>query len=491
MQLRRIATLITLAPLLTGCATLRATLGGWAVGPNGIAIPQLRVRDALSRGQYDAVRASSEDDALLRALTEGMADYYAGEFAKSGAVLDTAALLADDRVTASVSRNALALVTNDMARAYQPRRTERLFLPYYGMLSYARLGAWEDAAVEARRMVSLLAQYAEDRSDAERPLHAAMEYLAGVVFERAGERGDAEVAYRIAGTIAGTGSATARRPGAGEGEVLVVLERGFVAHRATASIWIPLENDERDSIRSEHVVRSVALRALDEIDEPDEPDVAPRLPAVTPAARDATAVVSAPAFRQTPMPTIALTRRGGRYRHRHHDDFDVDQLAVAFPVLRRSARVWSAELTLSADGAVTPALRLSANIDDATAADERRERLSVATRAVARAAAKYAVTKAVRDKKGEFAGSLAELGANMLERADIRSWFLLPQDVELIRLRVPAGTRSLWLSSGSGTTARELRLPDVVVAEGEVAIVPVRLWRDGSASLPVDKSNER
>jgi hypothetical protein len=43
-------------------------------------------------------------------------------------------------------------------------------------------------------------------------------------------------------------------------------------------------------------------------------------------------------------------------------------------------------------------------------------------RALARAVAKYAAAK---DRKGEVAGELANLGTVLLERADVRSWHLL------------------------------------------------------------------
>src|SRR6476661_7585865 len=135
--------------LLGGCATLRTTLSGYATGANGISRPQQRLRDALARGDFKAALAWHEDDELLRRLDVGIASYYAAQFERSATVLDSAALLADDRITASLSKDALALVTSDLARPYQPRRTERLFIPYYGMLAYARLGQWEDAAVEA------------------------------------------------------------------------------------------------------------------------------------------------------------------------------------------------------------------------------------------------------------------------------------------------------------------------------------------------------
>ena len=99
-----------------GCATLRATMSSYEVGPNGITRPQQRLREALVRADYSAALGWEEDDALLRELNTGVSSYYASQFARSASVLDSAALLAEDRITASISKDALALVTNDMAR---------------------------------------------------------------------------------------------------------------------------------------------------------------------------------------------------------------------------------------------------------------------------------------------------------------------------------------------------------------------------------------
>jgi hypothetical protein len=477
MRVRSAIFLAAILPLLTGCATLRATLGGWERGPEGIALPQQRLREMLSRGDFDAALAWHEDDALLGALTAGASSYYAAKYAHSGAILDSAALIADDRITASISKHALSLLTNDMARPYQPRRTERLFVAYYGMLSYTQLGAWEDAAVEARRMVSLLAQYEGDRDDAERPLHAAMQYLAGAVFERAGEKGEAAVAHRAAHSMA-RGIPAKARPGLdGDGEVLVVVERGFVAHRTTATIAIRLEDEERDSIRSERVWGRVARRFAERIEGVE----APAAPTADPAPARAPLPASAMAF--APRAAIAMARQAEsvprmspRRRVREHDDDDDSRLSIAFPRLQRTARAWPGALRLIADGAGTPEVRVTASVDAAALADERRERLGLVTRAVARAAVKYAVTKAVKDKKGEVAGTVAQLGANLLERADVRSWHLLPQELELLRLRVPPGSRVLWLEVGSGEAARQIQIPNVEVTAGRVTIVPIRLW---------------
>src|SRR3954465_7784156 len=142
--------------VLSGCSLVRSTVGAYATGPNGIARPQQELREALARSDFATALGWQEDDALLRALSTGASSYYASQFSRSVAVLDSAALLADDRITNSVSANAVALVSNDLARPYQARRTERLFIPYYAMLAYTRLEQWEDAAVEARRLSDLL-----------------------------------------------------------------------------------------------------------------------------------------------------------------------------------------------------------------------------------------------------------------------------------------------------------------------------------------------
>ena len=435
----------------TGCATLRATVGGYVTGRGGITRSQQTLRDALVDQDFVRALGWHDDDALLQSLTTGVATYYAGQYARSAAILDTAALLADDRITASLSKDGLALVTNDMARPYQPRRTERLFIPYYAMLAYARLGAWDDAAVEARRLVALLEQFGEDRDEAERSLHGSLEHLAGAVFERAGDRDAARVAYRAAHALRSTlPAAIASGTIADQGEVLLVVERGFVAHRATQTIGLELEDeDEHDAARPDSLGR-----------------------------------------RGRPLPLSqygALSLTSSRHR-RHHDDDDY-HLTIAFPTLRRSPRPWGGDVSVAVDEVPVDGLSASAVIDDASAVDERRERGALAVRAAARAAAKYAVTKAIKDKKGEVAGEIANFGASLLERADVRSWHLLPQEISLIRVRVPAGTRNVRLQVGEGWAVRAVEIGSVVVLRGELTILPVRLWRDPAPSSTIVPSS--
>jgi hypothetical protein len=430
-RILRGAALAAATVVVSGCATLRATVGSYATTRDGVSVPQQRLRDALAGGDFAGALAWPEDDALLRTLNRATASYYASQFGRAAAVLDTAALLADDRITASLSRDALALVTNDMARPYQPRRTERLLIPYYGLLSYARLGAWEDAAVEARRLVLLLAQYADDRDRAERPLHAALGHLAAAVFERAGNRGEAEVAYRAARALMPALPQGGSVRGPTDGELLIVVEGGFVAHRTTETIDVALGDRDRDSLRLDEATRRRAIAR-------------------------------------------AAARAVERW-HDHPVDDDSYHLTIAFPTLRRSARAWPGQLRLAGDSAGAVVER-RASVDDASAADERRERTEVAMRALARAAAKYALTKTVNETKGALAGQLANVGTSLLERADVRSWHLLPQEIAILRLPMAQGTHEVRLQVGEGMGAQVVSLGSVTVRAGEVTIAPVRLW---------------
>jgi hypothetical protein len=173
-------------------------------------------------------------------------------------------------------------------------------------------------------------------------------------------------------------------------------------------------------------------------------------------------------------------------RRRRHDDEDGGYwLAVAFPALRRSARPSREAIRLTVEGSSAEPVRIATVLDDAAAVDERRNRVAVMARAMARASAKYAITKAVKDKKGETAGKLANMGVGLLERADVRSWHLLPQEVQLFRQHVPAGSRTLRLEvADAAGMPRVVELGQVTVRAGEVTIVPYRLWRD-EPSVPL------
>ena len=460
-----LAAAVLVASTSAGCATLRATLHGYELGPGGIERPQHRLRQALAAGDFVRALAWHEDDALLDRLTRATSAYYAGQYLRAGALLDTAALVSDDRITERLSRDALALVTNDIARPYRPRRTERLFIPYYGMLAYARAARWEDAAVEARRLGALLTQHESDRDDAERPLHAVLSHLVGAVLERAGRADEAQVAYRVAHQMLDRAPERFAAPGRDEGELLVVLERGFVAHRVTERIDIYIGDDDERRRDPRHPRRD---------DQPaSRPGADPR--------RTTNAVDVLQVGDMLPSDSGRVRRR----REKQHDDDDDYWIAVAFPTLRRSGRQWGSAAQLRVEEGAADAVRIGSVVDDAASADERRDRLAMLARATVRAGAKYALAKAVKDKKGDAAGTLANYGASLLERADVRAWHLLPQEVQLYRTRMTAGTRAVRLEVSEGGVTRTVDLGTVTVRPGTVTIAPFRVWKEQAAPATI------
>ncbi|HUF50556.1 MAG TPA: hypothetical protein VMN60_06975, partial [Longimicrobiales bacterium] len=260
------ARLLAVAALLissTGCARL---FGSYDIAPNGLATSEDRLRHMLASGQADVAFAGfgtgrgAPDDEVLRALYQGAVAYYAGDYAESARILDVAGELADDRVTKSISRSALSLVSNDRVLPYEPGRTERLMIPYYAALARVGMGDIEGAAVEARRLSLLLQVHSDDDEQLDPSLEATLRYLAGALFEAHGDRNDSDVAYRNALALDSSLAMPPTPATSATGTVIVILEQGFVAHRVEQGLSVLLLPEEVDLIANgESDERSGAL----------------------------------------------------------------------------------------------------------------------------------------------------------------------------------------------------------------------------------------
>lgn len=480
------------ALLLAGtvaCAPLRGVV--WTrsdVSGSGQVMADHQLREAIALGRYDSALVRATDrkrgapqDPLLRSLYAGTVAYYAGHWDESAAALGQAAALTEDRYTKSLTKGAASLVTNDRVLPYLPGRTERLLVHYYGMLGRARRGDTVGAAVEARRLGALLEQYREGRAPEEAPSHAALHYVAGVVFEMAGERDDADVAYRNAAALAGDSlyasaadpalpppSPPPRRRGvrpaslaaapvadpAPAGEVVVLIEHGWVAHRVEDALVIDLDSGEVRVFAGEHGDRDRSGSGTVRSREPV--GAAERILAAMDPDHD------------------SHDWRRSRARVRVGDGGT--PLTIAWPRLappRREARC----AVVIADSLPPVGVRALANLSDATAADFRRNGALLLARTLVRAATKGALAKAAEKKGGAVAKKLVRVGGSMLDHADLRSWQLLPNDVAVARLRLPAGRHTLHAVIEDATGApRRVELGEVDVRPGALALVTARDW---------------
>ena len=470
---------------MAGCGLL----GPQTRGPDGLSIYNGDLRHLVRQGRFEAALELAEIDGdaagddLLAALNLAAVEHYAGRFESSNDRLLAADIEIDERFTKSVAKAAVSLITNDRVLAWLPSRLERPMIHVYGALNYGALGELNEAAVEARRLSQLLDEMHELESDGtDQDVYRTLRYFAGAVFEAAGERNDANVAYRNAGFE--DEALVSRYPdGSDVGEVVVLIESGFVANRVERSVNLLLNADDADYLRSGsdraryHAASCLSRQRLalahQSFGSSWDSDDCPR---------------------RRPPP-----RRRPRKRDHDNDDDDNDDkdvaylLRVAWPVMHRSiddvplgqVRAFAAlSSTLAAVSDVTAASMadhdgeaiLSADLAGAMIREFNGRAPGILVKAVARAAVKYTVVNALADDS-EVAQVVGNAITALLERADTRSWTLLPSGVQIVRLELPAGTHQVVVEFGTGQSAiPPLVLDDVEVHADRVTVVAARAW---------------
>jgi hypothetical protein len=445
-------------------------------------------------------RGSAISDELLKSMQRALVLRQTGDFVGSNDLLEWAELEAERRAVRSVSRTAGSFIINDRVLGYSPSPGELSMISYYRMMNYLALGNSAAAAVEARRLSNRLDTAAGEEGHDCRE-EGMLRYLAGLVFEAAGELNDGLVAlrhsessfrscgpetgisppggfgadlYRLASRV-GVGevadSARARyadaaaRYAPGAGEVLLVFERGFVAHLTEEFIEVPLIVEE-----------------VSEVDEEDTDEIA-RL-----AASIAAEFTLSYQDRTTWGSSVADRRYGRRARA---DVDDVYFLRLAWPgIMRDAPRNLSIRII-----AETDSVPMSKVGDLSAVAEQELEarRGGMLARLVARGILKYVISREMEKKAEEEGGKLlgtltgfvANAAANELERADTRSWSLLPDEVSVARLTLPEGSHRLRVQGvgPGGEVSGTMELEAVQVDAGRMTVVHHRLWADDLRGL--------
>lgn len=524
-MLRRAGTL-GLCLAMAGCSLL----GPRTKGPDGLSVYDGDLRRLVRQARFDDALELAESDGdaagddLLATLNLATVEHYAGRFETSSARLIGADVEIDKRFTKSVTRAALSLITNDRVLAWLPSRIERPMIHVYGALNYLALGELDEAAVEARRLSLLLDEMSEHEPEGdEYDVYRTLRYFAGAVFEGAGELNDADVAYRYAGFEDETSWQESRSD---LGEVVLLVESGFVANRVEQSVNLILDADDADflhagSDRARHHAASCLSR--ERLGFAYESFGASLI-------SDGASLISDDCRRPPRRPRPRHRKHdddhdgdghnGNDHDGDDHDDHDGDDgdvaylLRVAWPVMRRSidavpvsrmrafapssqtlvAVLGDGTATMSAASSVgsigssipasIPALipaskseaLLSADLSGAVISDFNGRAPGILIKAVARAAVKYKVVHDLADDS-EVKQVVGNAVMALLERADTRSWTLLPSDLHILRLQLPAGTHQLLVEFDvDGFAAVPLVLDGVIVEADRVAVISARAW---------------
>lgn len=451
-----------------GCSVMAATAEASAVTPLGLARKEQDLRALLpTAGQdtsvHEVPRRLTPRDDLIEALYDGMWAYYAGDWERASKGFVAASDLAEDRFTKSLRENAAALLTNDLALSYTPGHTERLFTHYYGALAWAGKGDYENAAVEARRLGAMLQQLEPQMTDRDKSSRALLRYVSGAIFEAYGEANDADVSYRNARLLAGADSSAI--PGrvpipADSGDVVILIENGWVAHKVSQDLVVPVYGPEAAAFGPKGNVGQQLATSL---------TIAGKVLLVA-AARPEQGIW------WVDGKPVVINNWGGIGTAQRLDK-DGYLMRISWPVLRKS---FEPQRFLAMSGTRSSSGGLTASLNDAVAADLSRDRKTVLARTIARQAVKLAATEAAEakaskkwgDVTGSIIGGLLNAAGAALERADTRGWLLLPASISAVRVRLPAGKQGV--TAVVGGQSRDIG--QVTVRPGRVTVVSRRVW---------------
>jgi hypothetical protein len=454
----KLAVVLPVLLLSTGCATASVA---WRAGPGGIPAEN-GIRAQLSSNRADeawralANKKVAPSDALLRHMYRSVVSLHAGEYEAGTHATERAWTIAEDRFTRQLSRGALSMVTAEAVLPYQPGPTERMLIPYYGSLNWLARNERFEAAVEARRLASMLESNLSDEMP--RGMQGILRYVSGAVFEAAGERQDALVAYRNAAAMLGMLPGDTTLAGSDSGDVVVLIEDGFVGRPEPRALGVYLSNDEL-----------VALSA-------SGGDEAGRL-----------------AIAQV------VEQRSWSRRNGYNSELEVGWLTyelnwASFAPSDRPARGSSVRVGGCEETCLAPTV--SADVTEAVGVDFNREQGARLARAIARTSVRYAASRAAeraferageeRDKRkdegkkgggwgqillgiGLLAGSLT---SSAIDQPDLRAWQVLPDRITVARLRLPVGEHPIEVvRDGVSVT-----LGTVSVAPGSVVVLNHRWW---------------
>ncbi len=455
-----VATPISFVLFLTGLTLLTSC------GPS--VNRYLLIEQSLLAGnpkQADAIVEQAEKEygsksRVLYGMDRGMTLQLAGHYQQSNAVLEQAEEEVERLYTRTIRSETVAFLTNDNALPYEGDAYEHVMINVVKALNYAVQGQLQEALVEARRIdhrLNVLSDKVKETSGYRNDGFAR--YLSGILYEATGDLNNAFIAYRNAfkayeamrGWLRTPYPASLRSDLLRTAEALhLTLEFEGYRQAFPDATWEPISAKQQ---LAQVVMISYNGRA------PRKEDRYLDLP----ISLDALQLVllnrgfSQSFYQRNRAVDSVLYGLNGRV------------VRVALPLLvPQKTQVLFENLTLT-DAAGHPVTVRSELAHNVTALAEKSlsDRLpAIITKALARAATKFALAEAAtrgaqqaagKDAApwvGLFVGLLTKGIAVASEEADKRSWQTLPDEIHVARAWMPAGQYQLSIQpSGQGMVA--------------------------------------
>lgn len=155
-----------------------------------------RYEEAASRLQKGLEKQGEDGrDILLYLLDIGLSYHSAGKFEESNKAFTRADQMAEIKDYTSISQETGTLFTSDNIRDYKGEDFENVLISTYLAMNYAQMGEVEDALVEARRVNQKLYRMVSEGKRAYQQ-NAFARYISAILYESEGNYNDAYVDYK-------------------------------------------------------------------------------------------------------------------------------------------------------------------------------------------------------------------------------------------------------------------------------------------------------
>lgn len=184
--------------LLRACAT--GATAACLLGVAACATHSLNTaRGRFYEGRFAEANAALESkipdrDRVLVLMERGTIRLFLGDYAGSVRDFIDAAADIERLATYSLTQGGASMVVNDTVQDFSGVPYERTLVHAFAAMGHLALGAWENAAVEARRIILSLAPEAKG----DYPEDPFSRYMAGICLELAGDESNARLQYEKA-----------------------------------------------------------------------------------------------------------------------------------------------------------------------------------------------------------------------------------------------------------------------------------------------------
>lgn len=359
----------------------------------------------------DELKLAGVDQALHN-LNKGTLLRMQGKYAESNKQFDFAKGLMEKLKAISLTEQAASVMVADTMKSYEGLPSEQLMVYSFEALNYLQAGNAEDAAVEARQFDVKQGLIAEKNKGAKYLAGAFVRYLNGMVYEAVGERDAARIEMEKA--VKGYKDQNSGFPV--PSGLTASLARLNAGKPALSEVTFILHNGLGPSL--------------------DENNIRVANPAP---------IGDAPKMFSLAVPKF----------------------------VKRSVPVARVVLSSGSSSATSEVVE---DINDIAEKSFNDRMPLIMARGVARLVAKNVASKAAKDKMGGGIpgfGLISDIAVNASERADTRTWSLIPGNILMARLSLPAGkhdvTATYYSTNGVVLGTREFK--DVEVKASRKAFV--------------------